>query len=192
MSAKRIGISRCDGIDSAMFKTNDFIIYGKMGVCKIINITVPDKVSTKQLYYVLEQTEDNCIIYAPVDTKVPMRPIISADEANRLIDMIPDIKAKAYYNEKMMALTQHYKEAIEAFNCEDLIELIKSIYAKKQIAQQQNRKLGQIDGKFMKQAEELLYNEFSYALGIPKDTVPDYIAARVEKAGLPQDDDDNA
>jgi CarD family transcriptional regulator len=55
-----------------------------------------------------------------------------------------------------------------------------SIYTKKQIVEQQNRKFGQIDKKFMEQAEELLFSEFSIALGIPKDKVQEYIASRVE------------
>ncbi len=80
----------------------------------------------------------------------------------------------------MQELKQHYEAAIEAYNCTDLIELTMSIYAKKKSIEGQNRKLGQIDEKFMKQAEELLFGELSLALGIPKDEVQEYIASRVD------------
>ena len=41
---------------------------------------------------------------------------------------------------------------------------------------------GQVDDRFMKRAEELIFDEFSVALGIPKDEVSAYIDARVEAA----------
>lgn len=40
------------------------------------------------------------------------------------------------------------------------------------------RKFGQVDARFMKRAENLLYGEFSVALGIPFDDVQGYIAGR--------------
>jgi CarD family transcriptional regulator len=61
-----------------------------------------------------------------------------------------------------------------------------SIYAKKQTLEQQNHKVGQIDEKYLKQAEDLLYSEFSLSLGIPQRKVPEYIAARVDAANAKQ------
>ena len=39
-----------------------------------------------------------------------------------------------------------------------------------------------VDERYMKQAERLLYGEFSVALGIPFDEVQPYIASRVDNA----------
>lgn len=44
----------------------------------------------------------------------------------------------------------------------------------------QNRRLGMVDERFMKQAERLLYGEFSVALDLPYDEVQPYIARRVD------------
>lgn len=169
-------------VGTVMYKINDHIIYGKMGVCKITDIATRNIAGfdKDQLYYVLQPVYESCVIYTPVNTKAFMRPIISAAEAERLIDMIPTIQAEAYYNDRMQQLKQHYEAAIEAYNCTDLIELTMSIYAKKKSIEEQNRKLGQIDERFMKQAEELLFGELSLALGIPKDEVQKYIASRVD------------
>ena len=57
-----------------------------------------------------------------------------------------------------------------------------SIYAKRQQAEAQKRRLGMVDERFMKQAEKMLYGEFSVALGIPYEEVQPYIARRLEKA----------
>jgi len=165
-----------------MYKINDLIIYGKAGVCKITDISSPKDSSfdRSQLYYVLQPLYQDCVIYTPVNTNVFMRSIISAEEADRLIDMIPTLQAEAYYNDRIQGLAQHYEAVINAHNCADLIELVMSIYAKKQIFEQQRRKLGQIDEKFMKRAEALLFGELAMALGMPIDEVQKYIAARVE------------
>jgi Transcriptional regulators, similar to M. xanthus CarD len=166
-----------------MYKVDENIIYGKMGVCRITDITVPKHLNhaNRQLYYVLKSLNDNCVIYAPVDTAVYMRPVISAEDADRLIDQIPTMACEAYDEDSGKDLVRHYESALETHSCEDLLKLTQSIYAKKQVADDEGRKLGQIDQKFMKQAEDILFGEFSLAFGIPKDQVSEYIAARVER-----------
>lgn len=109
-----------------------------------------------------------------------MSPIITTGEAERLIDIIPSIQAEAYHNRSIQLLAAHYETALKSHDCADLIELAMSIYAKKQYMEQQKRKFEQVDARFMKRAEELLFGELSAALGIPKDNVPEYIASRVD------------
>ncbi|MEG2634693.1 MAG: hypothetical protein RSA97_08855, partial [Oscillospiraceae bacterium] len=100
--------------------------------------------------------------------------------AERLIDLIPTIKAEAYHNQSVQQLTEHYQKAFDSHHCANLIELIMSIYAKKQYVEEQKRKFGLVDSTFMKRAEDLLYGEFSIALGVPKEEVCSYISARVK------------
>lgn len=168
-----------------MYKVDDIIIYGKMGACRITDITVPKHLNAanRQLYYVLKSFSDNCVIYTPVDTAVYMRPVISAEEADRLIDRIPTMPFEAYDDDSTKDLVRHYESALESHSCEDLLRLTRSIYAKKQLADDEGRKLGPIDQRFMKQAEDILFGEFSLAFGIPKDQVSEYIASRVEGLG---------
>ena len=56
-----------------------------------------------------------------------------------------------------------------------------SIHAKKQYAESHGRKFGQIDARYMKRAESLLYGELSAALGLEYDKVQPYIARRVSE-----------
>ena len=58
-----------------------------------------------------------------------------------------------------------------------------SIYAKQKQAEAQKRRLGQVDERYRKQAERLLYGELSAALGIPFEEVQPYIARRVAESG---------
>ncbi len=165
-----------------MYKVGDLIFYENTGVCKVTNIAVSNfsGVDTDRLYYFLKPLYQESVIYTPVgNANVFMRPIISADEAEQLIDRIPSIRAEAYHSRVMSQLVGHYEASMKTHDPVELIKLTMSIYAKKQSLVQQNRKVGAIDEKFMKCAEELLFGEMSAALDIPKDEVQEYIAARV-------------
>ena len=110
-----------------------------------------------------------------------MRPVISREEAESLISMIPSIQAEAFLSRDIQELTAHYSKALHSHDCADLIELVMSIYAKKQYREQQNQKFGTVDENYMRKAEELLYGEFAVALGLAKDQVAPYIESRVDK-----------
>ena len=109
-----------------------------------------------------------------------MRPVITREAAESLIDLIPSIRAEAYRAPTLQALAQHYQSAVRSHDCQDLVELMMSIYAKQKQAQSQNRRLGMVDERYMKQAERLLYGELAVALEIPFDDVQPYIAERVK------------
>jgi CarD family transcriptional regulator len=167
-----------------MYQIGNLIFYESSGVCKVMGVTMRDLTgqNKEQLYYVLEPLYQNYIIFTLVNTtKVFMRPIISKNEAERLVDMMPTIQARAYHNRVLSQLTQHYNALLKTHDCSDLVKLSMSLRAKKQGLEQQKRKFGAVDERFMKRAEELLFGELAAALDIPKDRVPEYIADRVSE-----------
>lgn len=169
-----------------MYEVGNWIFYGNIGACQVKEIAMR-KISgmeKEMLYYILQPLNDSCSISTPANNgKVFMRPIITKEEAEALIDSIPEIDAKAYHNSVLRQLSDHYEAALNSHDCHELIHMAMSIHAKQEQAVSQKRKLGAVDEKFMKRAEELLFGELSVALGIERDQVPQYIAARIEKAG---------
>lgn len=167
-----------------MFKVGDMINYGSTGVCRVVEIKeLKDKAKgAKRQYYVLEPLYQNFVITTPIDNKkVNMRPIISKDEAERLIDMIPTIEAEEFHSGIIRELTEHYQASIESQDCEELLEMTMSIYSKKKTMKDQKKKFGVIDERYMKKGEELLFGELAAALGIPREKVQEYISSRIEK-----------
>lgn len=164
-----------------MFSVGDVIIYGNTGVCEIVKIDTlkMDGIDSRRLYYSLKPMFSGEVIYTPVDTKVFMRDVITEEKANEIINVIPQIKAVPYTEKSVQMLSDHYKEAFLSHECIDLVKLLMSIYAKKEFLEEQGRKFGQTDERFMKKAEDLLYGEFSIALSLPKDSVEEYISNRV-------------
>ncbi|MGN0034792.1 MAG: CarD family transcriptional regulator [Coriobacteriales bacterium] len=168
-----------------MFAIGDYVIYGRSGVCEVADIVRRENPATGDLcdYYALSPVARQGTIYTPVDNKkVFMRPVISSEKANALIDEIPSIEPHAIRGSSTQQLIENYRSLMSSHDCADLIGLVVSAHAKQEYAEQHNRNFGHIDKRFMQEAEELISAEFSIALGIPKEDVNDYIAKRVEGA----------
>lgn len=163
------------------YSVGEIIVYGGTGVCRVQEIAAPRAKGPDagRRYYVLKPLFQDGTISIPVDTKVFMRPVISAQEAERLIDALPTLKAEAYHDRNFNQLAAHYDQVLGSHDCRDIARLAMSIHAKQRWAEQQSKKLGQVDARYMKRAEGLLFGELSVALGIPRDDVPDYIERRV-------------
>lgn len=165
------------------YQVGDLILYGSTGVCRVAEIQAHKgaKGEPERLFYTLEPLYQSGTIVTPVDNeKVFMRPILTREEAERLIDQIPNVQAEAYHNKAMRELTEHYEAALRTHDCGALVELTMSIYAKKQDLESQKRKFGALDERFLHRAEELLFGELAAALGIQRDEVQGYIEKRLE------------
>lgn len=166
-----------------MFQPGEKIVYGTTGVCTVQEVTPRDDLpgtAPGTLYYALEPLSGSGIIYLPVDAPVFMRPVITRQEAEALVARIPEMAAEAYHQRNLQMLRNHYQEVLQSHDCEKLLEMTMSIHVKEKQAIKAGRKLGQIDARFQKRAEELLWGELAVALEIPVEEVPRYIQ---EKAG---------
>ena len=153
-----------------MYKIGDLIQYGGTGVCRISEIkTQPLPGSDEQrLYYVLQPLYKACVM--------SIRPIISRQEADRLISQIPQREPKPFHSRASRELAEHYGNLMKENSCDSWIDLTISIHSKKQKIQAQKRKMGSVDERFLKQAEDMLFGELAAALEIPKDQVREYIS----------------
>jgi CarD family transcriptional regulator len=164
-----------------MFSIGDYIIYGGTGACRVENIGPLSGSKDNRQYYSLAPVYGACAITVPVDSqKIFMRPVISREEANRVIDLIPTIHPQAYHNRVLRQLSEHYEQAIKSYDCEELLRLVMSIYTKKQEMEAEKRHFGAVDERYMMRGEELLHGELAVALGIDVGEVKPYIRSRLK------------
>ncbi|MDR0859309.1 MAG: hypothetical protein LBN97_09800 [Oscillospiraceae bacterium] len=166
-----------------MYSVGEMVFYENTGICQISDITdkKTEETGENQLYYVLKPLYVDYTISVPVGSgNVFMRPIISKNEAERLIDSIPAIKVKPKKYTAVGELDKYYKSYFTSHKCEDLLELTVSINAKKVQSEKKKRWLGVIDEKYKRKAEDMLFGELAAALEIERSEVPDYIANRVD------------
>ena len=167
-----------------MYQIGEMVVYGGEGVCRVeavgpLNLPGADK---DRPYYTLAPLYRSGKVYTPVDTAAYMRPVLSRASAEALVRSIPEIQAAACGSSNPRVINEFYQQLMGSHSCADMIQLIKTAYRKRQEKHAADAKPSQVDERYMKRAEELLYGELAVSLGIPKDQVCAYIAGVVESA----------
>lgn len=166
-----------------MYRIGEQIVYGTTGVCRVEAIGPLDMQGVRKDvdYYTLSPVYQGGRIFAPVDTSVYTRPVMTREEALALIDQIPEIDGEVCENNNPRLLNEHYQGYLNSGNCVDLVRVVRAVYIKKKRAAARGRRLSQVDERCMKRAEEMLHNELASALGIAPGEVKNYITAILEK-----------
>ena len=108
-----------------------------------------------------------------------MRPVITKDAANDLIAKIPQIETVWIINEK--AREVQFKESLQTCDCVELVKMIKTLYVRKQQRIENGKKVTVVDEKYFRQAEDKLYEELAFALGMEKSKVSQYISTHMKE-----------
>lgn len=163
-----------------MFSVNDHVVFGNHGICVIKSIGKLDLTAADRgrLYYTLEPLyAQKNTIYTPVDNdKCGMRRAITREEALELIDRMPEIETVWITDEKRRE--EQYKEIMKKNECQGWIQIIKTLYLKKQKRLAEGRKNTARDDLYLKLAEDFLFRELAAALEVEKDQVQELIKKR--------------
>lgn len=166
-----------------MFQAGDRIIYGGSGVCQVKAVGPLEGNRGGRLYYTLEPLYGSGIIYAPVDGSVFTRPLMTPEEVRDLLAQFSSIPAEPLAERSLTALKDHYVSVLKSHDCQALVSLIKGAYEKGRQAVRHGKRPGAVDQRYLRSAQELLHGEIAAVLGIPLESVPDYIRAAVEVEG---------
>lgn len=166
-----------------MFDIGQYVVCGNKGVCTVEDITTLDisGIDKAKKYYILKpKYVAASTVYVPVDTALTsMRNILTREEAQRLIDSIPEIPALVIQNEKL--IEQDYKSCMRSNSCEQLVRLVKTIYLRRQKRMAAGRKETAVDGRYFKIAEDNLYGELAVALDMERNQVCSYITQQLKE-----------
>ena len=168
-----------------MYQVGDYIVKAANGICKVTDIVNPDFVDDeKKLYYELQPLSDKkTVLYVPTNRDDgSMRPVITEQEAEELIRMVPTINEPWINNERERE--RNYKEVIKSNKPEKLIGIIKLIYQRKKLRQEQGKKTTIVDKQYFDKAENLLYSELELALGKSREEIYDQIKNQCENSNL--------
>jgi len=164
-----------------MYSVNEKIHYGGSGVCVIQEIATMRFGRTREKYYVLKPVYQNSsVIYVPVENAAlvsKMRPVLSREEVDRLIDGMPEIPTA--WEEDPQARKASFEALLRSNECRSLIILIKTLHAQKERRQADGKSLHVSDETFLREAQRLLYDEFAGALEIQPAQVHAYIQSKL-------------
>ena len=114
------------------------------------------------------------------NTKVLMRKILSREEAEKLLEDIPEIEQIWIPNEKLRE--EQYKEVMRTCDCRQWIGMMKTLYRKRLRRLAPGRKFTAVDERYLKEAEEHLYDELSLALGAGRQETEERIIRKLKQA----------
>ena len=148
-----------------MFSVGEYVVYGGNGVCRIDGIGTPEcAANAGQTYYFLLPVAYAGRIYAPVDTRVPMRAILTREEALALLRDMPGIPSRVNLSRDKRALDEHYKQLLAPHTCFALATAVKSIREKSGL--DRRHPVTQTEEDIMKRSRTALVQELALSLGV--------------------------
>ena len=158
-----------------MFQKDDYVMYGNVGACQILDIRTEQFGKEETLYYILKPLEgDNSTIYFPVGSeKVSMRKLLTASQAKQLISSLPEIKAEWIENDQQRKAK--FEEIIRTGNRRELAKLVKTCHLAREAKVKEGKKLHMADERLMEKATRLLHGELAHVLHIRPEEVESYI-----------------
>ncbi|MDE5771304.1 MAG: transcriptional regulator [Ruminococcus sp.] len=164
-----------------MYNVNDAVVYASYGVCVISAIEERDFSGENIKYYILRPVGDKKnTFYVPVSNSVltgKMKSIYSRQEINRLISTMDN--ECCIWIDNDVKRKEEYRKIIDNGDRKELVRLIKTLYEKNIELNGQHKKLRSADEKFLRDAENILYEEFAYSLNIAREKVVDYIKQHI-------------
>lgn len=164
-----------------MFAIGDSFIYGENGICTLVDIQRKTLAKEPRLYYVLTPAFSvNSVVYVPADSPrltEKVRPLLRPEEIYALIDSMP--ASHLLWAESENERQKLYREILSTGERDALIGMIKAIFLHHQQLKAAGRKPRLSDERFLKEAENQLYDEFAYVLKIRREEVLPLIRERL-------------
>ncbi len=165
-----------------MLKIGQRVQYSGNGVCEIVDIKEMNFDSNKQEYYILKPISSGYnTFYIPVNNEKmlsKLRKVLSLEEVNEIIASMPESDYQWIENDTLRK--EEYKKIILSGNHREIVKVIKAIHFHKKELKSIGKKPHIVDEIMLKDAENILYDEFAAVLNIKKDEVLPYIIKSIE------------
>ena len=162
-----------------MYRADDVVVYDVYGLCRVKEIKKLTFVRSepKEDYYVLVPlTGAASQYYVPVGNEKAVSKLRRPFSKEKLDEILSQVKDEDYqWIENRQLRNETFQTILGRGVTAELISLVKCIYCRKEALAQRKKRLSASDESVFTAAEKLLNEEFSYALGIEKEKVSEYI-----------------
>ena len=163
-----------------MFGKGSFVVNANNGICEVSDIMMMNMAGEEQEYYVLVPIEEKTAkVFLPVDiAEKRIRSVMKKEDAWKLIREIKAVDETLVENEK--ECEKIYKEAISSRVPKRLISVMKTLYIRRRERLEAGKKTTAMDERYFKLAENHLYSELAFSLGVEKSEVNQIIEDNIE------------
>jgi len=165
------------------FAVNDYVIYGKSGLCFVKEIKKM-RMANGPLseYYVLNSATGNAVtIYVPLDNKnlmAKMRRPLTKNEIDEILSSSKGEKITWIDNNNERA--DRFKEITDGDNYRDWLLLASCLHMKKKEKLASNKHLSARDENTLRLLEKLIEEEFCFSLNLERNQISEYIQKKLE------------
>ena len=160
-----------------MYQPGEYVVYGDNGLCLVEQVGVPSFNEGKQytLYYFLRAEDDKSRIYVPTDTQMPLRPPMTAQEAERFLAQLPGLDVALPERRDRKTVLAHYQQLLRPHTAQALAQVAKSIRFQHRNSR---KRMSGAEETFLRRAERQLTGELAKVLQISNEDAQ----ARMEAA----------
>ena len=158
-----------------MYEVGEYIVHPGQGVCK-----VEDVIENPEVSYMLMPvgTSNPMRISFPISGENRLRPVLSHDEAQELVDEYTDLSIDDYRSASIALEEQYYRDKIRRGTCLDSVRTVKTFRHRIDEAKANNKRPPVAYERILKQAIERSLEELSIALDMSKDDIVSLFESR--------------
>ena len=161
-----------------MYAIGDYIVHPGQGVCQVKDVTE----SPDALYKLMPVGQRHPVhISFPVASESRLRPVLSRDEAESIIDDYPVMALDDFSARNVSLEEEHYRHEIRTGSCRDSVRIVKTFRARIDDLAQRNKKAPVAYERILKQARERSTLELSVALGCTPEDVVMLLQERIDE-----------
>lgn len=168
------------------FQTDEYVVYKSAGVCLVLGqeMQSPDG-TTEIMYYKLKPLADqNSTYYIPVTAAAEkLRRLLTREEVLELIDSMPRSAGEEdVWTDNRRERREMYSQILKGDDQHALVQMIASLYFRKQSTAGSGKRFSSMDENAMKSAETLMLQEFGVVLDLTPEDVRKLIDERVQQS----------
>ena len=164
-----------------MFQKNDIVLYPPHGVCKIENLTDLCFRGVMRDYYILRPLRNSsAVIFVPADNEsllTHMHAILTRADLEDLMRSFCEIVDTLSYHDLSHA---QYKAILIGDDRLARLKLIHILHTHQVMLRKRGRKLYSVDERALREAEKILFDEFSYVLDLHREAIPSWIQEQIK------------
>lgn len=166
------------------YNKGDTVVYDTYGLCSVEDIRNISfsKLEQPQDYYVLSPLANSIsTYYVPINNEKAaskLRLPLTKEQVDGMLSQVQTENCSWIDNRQLRS--DSFQGILRRGISSELISLIHCIYLRKEVLTKQGKHLSATDENIFSSAEKLLNEELSFALGIEKEKVSEYISAYFE------------
>ena len=114
-----------------------------------------------------------------MDGKIAMRRVISREALDALLPALRQLPPLSDIPENSRLAGEYYRSILSEHRCDRLLQLCKTFHQKQQALSGLRRSINSTEMRSWRTAEEMLYGEFGFALGMPPSKVKAYLQEKL-------------